>query len=92
MANDLMKAADMGVAAGQLTASQRDEVAKVAAIDWRIILQLLPTLAAFFPPLLPFVPIISWIVNLIFGGGNVPVPVPPPSPFPPIPGPIPNPN
>lgn len=77
----LMQAADHCVASGQMTAANRDELAKVAAIDWKQILSLLPLLATFIPalaPIIPFIqPLVTFILNLINGGLNIVPPTPP---------------
>ena len=87
MSMQLMSAAAGAVVSGQMTQAQHDELAKVAAIDWRQILSLLPLIATFFPVLGPIIPLITPIITVIMNLiNNMPVPGPTPVP---TPGPVP---
>lgn len=80
MSTTLGQVAVRAEAAGMISRTEHIELAKVAAIDWTVIIKLLPTLAVFFPALAPFLPFITPIVNAILALINkVPnvVPTPP---------------
>ncbi len=72
MNNQLMAAASSAVAWGKMTQAEHDEVAKVAAINWSVILKILPVILGLIPGLGALAPIIAAIIQIL--GGLTPTP------------------
>lgn len=74
--NELMNATRQAHIAGQLTIQQNNAVMTALAIDWKTLLSALPILATFFPPIAPFIPLITWLVGLLTNPKSIPLPIP----------------